>query len=263
MSRRAIDDRGILDTRQRRTLPLKLTTGALSRALRIIDAFFSALDDAKYGLEWPSPYTTPLKIVVDSERLQFMIKEAIERSQHKPTREELTRQKTDTYWRPPQWDYMPTGRLNLTLESCEYPSISRSWSDGKRRKLDTCLGEVLVACKKIAAAIKQERVDQAEAERMRREEEKRRMEEAARKAEYERKAKAVQALAQQWQESKLLRAFIAALQSTTEAQLSDETKQQLKTMIDWSAKHADYVDPLTDLKWTLGQFKNPPWHFGD
>jgi hypothetical protein len=69
------------------------------------------------------------------------------------------------------------------------------------------------------------------------------------------------ALAQQWQESKLLRAFTAALQSTaTEAQLSDETKQQLKTVIDWSAKHADYVDPLTDLKWTLGQFKNPPWH---
>jgi hypothetical protein len=65
-------------------------------------------------------------------------------------------------------------------------------------------------------------------------------------------------------ESKLWRAFTAALQSTaTEAQLSGETKQQLKTMIDWSAKHADYVDPLTDLKWTLGQFKNPPWHFGD
>jgi len=61
------------------------------------------------------------------------------------------------------------------------------------------------------------------------------------------------------QESKLLRALTAALQSTvTEAQLSGETKQQLKTMIDWSAKHADYVDPLTDLKWTVGQFKNPP-----
>ena len=112
-----------------------------------------------------------------------MIKEAIERSQHKPTKEELTRQKTDTYWRPPQWDYMPTGRLNLTLESCEYPSISRSWSDGKRRKLDTCLGEVLAVCKRIAAAIKQERVDRAEAERMKREEEERRMEESARKAE--------------------------------------------------------------------------------
>ena len=104
----------------------------------------------------------------------------------------------------------------------------------------------------------------AEAERMRTEEENRQLEEAARKSECERKAKAVKALAQQWQESKLLRVFTAALKSTaTEAQLSSKTKQQLKTMIDWNANHADYVDPLTDLKWSLGQFKNPPWHFGD
>jgi hypothetical protein len=68
---------------------------------------------------------------------------------------------------------------------------------------------------------------------------KRRIGEAAHKNEYDHNAKAVKALAQQWQESKLLRAFTAALQSTvTEAQLSDETKQQLKAMIEWSARHA-------------------------
>ena len=175
-SRKSIDDRGILATRQGRISPLKLTAGSLARGLRIIDAFLNALDEAKYELEWPSPYTTSLKIVVESEKLKFVIKEAIERKQHKPTNEEPTRQKADTWWRPPQWDYYPTGRLNLALESCEYPSISHSWADGKRRKLDSCLGEALVACKKMAAAIKQERMDWAEAERLRREEEKRRME---------------------------------------------------------------------------------------
>ena len=55
-----------------------------------------------------------------------------------------------------------------------------------------------------------EREDLAEAERLRREEEKRRIEESIRRAEYDRKAKAVKALVQQWQESKLLRAFTAA-----------------------------------------------------
>jgi hypothetical protein len=100
---------------------------------------------------------------------------------------------------------------------------------------------MLVACKKMAAAIKQEREDRVEAERVRREEEKRRIEEAERRAKYERKAKAVKALVQQLQESKLLRAFTAALQSAvTEAQLSDDTKLQLKTMIEWTAQHADY-----------------------
>jgi hypothetical protein len=41
-------------------------------------------------------YTTSLNIVVESEKLQFVIKEAIERKQHKPTKDELTRQKADT-----------------------------------------------------------------------------------------------------------------------------------------------------------------------
>jgi hypothetical protein len=40
-------------------------------------------------------------------------------------------------------------------------------------------------------------------------------------------------------------------------------KKQRETMIEWSAKHADYVDPLTDLKWTLGQFKNSRFRWGD
>jgi hypothetical protein len=53
MSRKTMDDRGILATRQGRILPFKLTVGALPRALRMIDAFFSALGDAKYAL-WPS-----------------------------------------------------------------------------------------------------------------------------------------------------------------------------------------------------------------
>jgi hypothetical protein len=45
--------------------------------------------------------------------------------------------------------------------------------------------------------------------------------------------------------------------------LISRSEQQLKTMIEWSARHADYVDPLADLKKALGQFKNPPWHLGD
>jgi len=30
-------------------------------------------------------------------------------------------------------------------------------------------------------------------------------------------------------------------------------------MVDWALHNADYVDPLTDLEWTINQFKDPPW----
>jgi hypothetical protein len=264
MARKTLDDRGILASKQGRVVPLKLTAGALPRALRILDAFFTALDDSKHMFEWPSPYNTPLKIISDGEKLQFTIMESVRRQEHQPTKEELARQKEDTWWRPPRWDYTPTYRLKLTLVSSEYANISQSFADGKRNKLDFCVGEVLVTCQKMAAAVKREREDRAERERRWKEEEKRRWEEAARKAEYDRKAKAIVELARAWQESNLLRNFAAALQAEVDAatDLPEDTKHDLLAMVEWSKGNADYVDPLTDLKWTLGQFKSPSWYYG-
>jgi hypothetical protein len=39
--------------------------------------------------------------------------------------------------------------------------------------------------------------------------------------------------------------------------LPEDSKHDLQAMVEWIIGNADYVDPLTDLKWTLGQFKNP------
>src|SRR5258708_1044670 len=70
MSRKTMDDRGLLATRKGRRVPLKLTVGALPRALRILDALFTVLEDAKHVLEWPSPYNTPSAIIADGEKIQ-------------------------------------------------------------------------------------------------------------------------------------------------------------------------------------------------
>ena len=111
--------------------------------------------------------------------------------------------------------------------------------------------------------MKKERIERAEAEVRRREEEKRRSEEAARQAEYDRKAKAVKKLADSWQEARLLRDFSHALNAQIEsADLTSEARLEHETMAKWTLRHADFVDPLTDLDWTLSQFKNPPWNFG-
>jgi hypothetical protein len=71
----------------------------------------------------------------------------------------------------------------------------------------------------------------------------------------------VKKLAHAWQESKLLLGFAAALRATSTDDLPADVKNELQTMVEWSARHADYVDPLTDLKWTVRQSKNPPWHY--
>jgi hypothetical protein len=257
------DERGMLLARSGAIVPIKASPTGLPRALRILDALFPATEQAGYKLDWPAPYNTGMKMIVLGEKLSFFISEATNRTAHQATSEERARQKKDTWWRPPQWDITPSGRLRLSLSSCEYPNISQSWSDGKRRKLESCVGEIFHACQITANAVKQERVDRAEAERRRMEERKREAEAAARKAEYDRKAEALKRLAHAWKESKLVKGFALALQGTVAgAEVPTELKEELEKMVEWGLRHANHLDPLTDLKWVAQQFKNPPWLFG-
>jgi hypothetical protein len=34
-------------------------------------------------------------------------------------------------------------------------------------------------------------------------------------------------------------------------------------MVEWSLQHADWIDPLTDLKWAWNQFKGHSWFSED
>src|SRR6202035_3188654 len=68
MSRKPIDERGILSARQGRSVPLKISAETLPRALRLLDALFAALDGETCVFEWPSPYDKPLKIAVCGDK---------------------------------------------------------------------------------------------------------------------------------------------------------------------------------------------------
>lgn len=257
------DERGMLLARSGSIVPIKASPTGLARALRILDALFPAADRAGYKVDWPAPYNTGMKMIVLGEKLTFFVSESTNRREHKPTSEGRIRQKKDTWWRLPKWDITPSGQLRFSLSSCEYPNVSKSWSDGKRRKLESCVGDILYAYEETANAVKQERVDRAEAERRRIEEQKRQAEAATRKAEYDRKAEALKKLAHAWKESKLVKDFALALQGTVAgAEVPAELKEELEKMVEWGLRHANYLDPLTDLKWVAQQFKNPPWLFG-
>ena len=142
ISKKSTDDRGLLLTLQGRVVPVKVCAETFHRTVRLLDALFTALEESQCALEWPKPYDKPLTIIFEKEKIRLMITETVKRTDHKPTQEELLRQKKETWWRPTQWDYKATGELKISIESIEFPFIQRSWSDGKRRRLEQCLGEV-------------------------------------------------------------------------------------------------------------------------
>ena len=136
---------------------MKVSEAELSRALRILDALFEAAETAGYGLDWPKPYSSQITIAALDEKLKFSFTEATTRTEHEPTNEELAREKKDSWWHPPRWNDKPNGQLRFTLESCEYSYLRHVWKDGKRQKLEECVGEIFANCEATAKAVKRER----------------------------------------------------------------------------------------------------------
>ncbi len=255
------DERGTLLTRLDRTVPIKASAGVLPRCLRILDALFSSLEERGQRIEWTKPYNANFEIVIEGEKLQLWITEGFERTEHKMTAEETARKKREYWWNPPRWDYRANGKLKLSLHSVEFSEIHSSWSDGKRQTIEHCLGEIVVACLKAGPAVKQARKARFDAEQQRIRQQKREQCAAHLRAEYERKTEVVKQLSQAWRESNQFRDFAAALQAKALApSLSEETRQELEAMIDWTVRHSFRLNPLSRLNRTLQQFKNSSYY---
>lgn len=236
-------------------VPIKVSASTLLRALRITDVLFASIEERGHSVEWPAPYNVPLAIVNDNEKLHLNVMEVIERKKHKPTPEEVARSERGNWWNSPRWDYCQTGRLTLTLVSVEFPEVHRSWSDGKRQTLENCLGEVVMECQRAGSAIKQVRKARIDAERCRIQKQKLEYVVADQRAAYERKTEIVKRLSQSWTESNRLRDFAAALQAKAFApNLSDDMRRNLEAVIDWTARHALRLNPLSHLERTLQEF---------
>jgi len=226
--------------------------------LRILDALFIALDSAGYKIEWPSPYNSRLNVTALNEKISLSISEVIERKQHKITQDEISRQKADRWWTPPRWDYTHTGRLKFILESTEASHLQHTWADGKKRKLESYVGEVFIGFEATANAVKNYREECAEAARQRAEEQKRAEKRRRQEEEYNRKFEVVSKLVQAWREANRLREFASSLkESARSPAVPVEQKLGILRILDWIERHANCVDPLTDVSRIIRRFEKP------
>ncbi len=251
------DDKGVLLTRKGRVVPVHVSAGTLPRALRNLDALFAAIEGAGHTLAWLKPYDKEMTVAVHDEALGFSIVEVVKAKPH-----ELRPQEKASPWMAPRWDYVPTGILKLSIDCSLEARVRHSWSDGKKRRIENCLGHFLVTLPMVAATLKKEREERAERERRWAEERKREEEAQKRREEYNRKAKALDRLAESWHASRRLHEFAGALKAAWEnPETPEDRKADLAAMAEFALRHANYLDPLTDLKWMLNQFKTPPWQW--
>src|SRR5580692_9302420 len=176
----------------------------MSRALRIMNALFLALEERGQSVSWPKEEQATLTLGVDGEAVRFCVLEITENLRHV-----LTPAEQKHPWMAPKWDYKLTGRIRLSIDNLPYAShVRATWADGKVQIVENCIGDFIVGLKVASAAIKKSRLEHEERER-RWEEERRQREERERRAqEHKRKAELVSGLIENWEEANRVRTFV-------------------------------------------------------
>ncbi|MDX8406216.1 MAG: hypothetical protein R8K50_08730 [Mariprofundus sp.] len=229
------DERGVLLSRNKIHLDVRVTQDTLGRACLIMDTLIKTIE--LRGHKVRTEGERPLKTIVevDGESIGFSLDEKIQRTDHRPTTEEKRKHK-DHYWRIPRYDHLPTG--NLSLNILEWSAPRKRWSDGKRQKIEGCLGSFIQGLLETAVKIKADR-EQRRLDKIRWAEEEKRRQERDRLVRIEKKkAEKLIADVDRCQQAECIRAYIRQMESI------HEIDGDLAGWIEWAKKYANKVDPL-------------------
>lgn len=165
------DQNGIVNITGQNNFDVSVSSDSAERVVAFLNAFLNAAEERSYkAIKGDSS----LVMYVDDEPLSFSISETTKRLKHVPAEKELAAvEKWEKYqarrahnWcleykpRPetPEWDYEPTGLLQVHIDqrSYTYDGLRRTFGDGKTQRIEKLISPILVGLATCAAAIKAE-----------------------------------------------------------------------------------------------------------
>ena len=260
---------GLIAAPRRSCLNIRVSPDSLDRALRICDALIKALETAGLKLEIalveeeepvqpiyyqrqdrePRPPARVTRVFCDEEWIEFCLTEKVSRVEGPPP---TAADKQMYTWQSRVYAYEPTGELSLQLTNVEGLGVRSRWQDGKRQRLEQCLGAFVAHLSTVSLAFKLKREDDArraiearEAARVRYEEELRRLEEEERQRQEEHREKQLEAEVALWRRAEDIRAYVEAT-LTMLGKVDDVTEdgQSVRKRMGWALDYADRIDPL-------------------
>jgi hypothetical protein len=258
------DEKSLLVPRAGRASHLMVTQGTFLRALQLGNGLFTACEEHSIQVVWPKEDSSSLTLVQESETVGFCISEILESKAHTPSKEDIDRKKKDYWWSAPKWDYTPTGLLRISLLSGETTSTRKNWSDGKKHRLEECLGEVIAGVGVLVQAIKKVKADRKRWHEEFEAEQKRRREEAERAREIARKGEVIVKAAQALHQSQLIRRLAVRLGNSVHFdKLDNESQNQMRELLTWCAEYANRIDATCQPDSLLRNFYKKETHLPD
>ena len=236
----SVDVYGAIRSGSLRQLNIRVSKQNLSRALRIMNTLFVALEARGHQVGIQDGYKKTLGVRINGQPVEFGLEEKFQRI----NRPEDKNRRPDP-WGYRQYEYVSTGTLILKITEWGADGLQKSWSDGKTEKIETCLNDFIVGLLKVAEAVKARRLKQEQEEQLRREAECRRQEEAQKRQEELARRQALEQEATNWAKVQQLRAYLAAVKDRLHAKHGEiQSGSQADRWLTWAHQHADRLDPL-------------------
>lgn len=237
-----VDEYGAIWSGDIRRLNIRVSPKSLSRALRIMNTLFAALEARGHQVGIQDGFKKSLGVRINGQPVEFGLEEKFQR----------IKRPDDKSRRPDPWgyrryEYVPTGTLILKITQWGVDGLQKTWSDGKTSKLESCLNDVVVGLLKVAEAAKARRLKQEQEEQLRREAERRRQEEEQKRQEELARRQALEQEAANWAKAQQLRAYLSALKSMLIAKHGEiQSRSQADQWLVWAHQHANRLDPLVN-----------------
>jgi hypothetical protein len=271
------DERGFLTAKAKGCLSVVSAPVSVERAMRIMDALIKALEPrgmrvriedgdhkSHIGSAWHQWwYSTYLSKTLDErtivsvlgEDLDICLSEQIDRRERQPTPKEI---KEHPWYRPPVYEYHPTGRFSLYILNLE--GIRHTWSDTDKKRLEDLLNSFVKGLIKAAVYVRAKRLEREKEERER-EERRRKIEEAKRlRREEEQKLKILDQHVSNWHQSQRIRQYVEAFrEAALRKHGTIDPGSDIDKWITWAIQQADRVDPLVKSPPSILDEPEPSW----
>ncbi len=185
--------------------------------------------------------------MVNGEAISFLIDEPSERNDHRLTNEEKARQSKGTLWGVQKYDYVPTGKLTLRVQTPYSSGIQGTFRDIARKKIEERLNDVIVAMVHVAEWTKVSRQKHAEKQRRVDAENARRADIRQRQQDEAARVKQLREDADAWNAAEALRRYVAAADAAAQGNgLNASPGSSHFEWRNWALSQADRLDPRRD-----------------
>jgi hypothetical protein len=186
---------------------------------------------------------------IKGEELEIGIEEPSGKVEHQKTKSELADAKRyPSLYAHTTYDYKPSGKLRLFIDTYTWSAMRRSWHDSESKKIEDRLNEIFIGFIKVADEIKQDRLTREKEEKERLERIRLYEEIQRQKAEEEKRINDLLKQVNSWSQSNAIKQFINHVKTAAiEKYGKIEEESDLGKWLTWANLQAQRLDPISEL----------------